>query len=97
MSSRAEGLQIGQLAFQRECAGCHGTSAGGTVRGPNLIDPVYGPSEMADDLIRGAVLAGVPQRAAESRGMPSLDHLSEREVDLILYYLRTVQRAGGVR
>ena len=95
-SSVAETMRAGQLAFQRECAGCHRPSAGRTARGPNLVDPAYGPSEMADDLIRGAIQAGVPQRALGDPGMPGLDHISERELDSILYYLRAVQRVDGV-
>jgi len=95
-SSRAERMQTGQSAFRRECAGCHGPAGGGTARGPNLIDPAYGPSEMANDLIRGAVLAGVPRRTAGPPGMPGLENIEDRELDSILYYLRAVQRAGGI-
>lgn len=99
---RADGgtaLQIarGRSAFERECAACHGPMGAGTDNGPNLISARYGPAEMADDLIRSAVLNGVPQRTNAHPGMPALAHLDQRGTDSILRFLREVQRASGIR
>ena len=89
-------LERGRLAFERECASCHGPTGGGTENGPNLIAARYGPSEMADALIRGAVLNGMPKRSAAHPGMPALPQLRPPELDSILRFLREIQRANDI-
>lgn len=89
-------MERGRLAFERECASCHGSTGGGTENGPNLIAARYGPSEMADALIRGAVLNGVPQRSAAHPGMPALPQLRPQELDSVLRFLREIQRANDI-
>ena len=98
-SSRS--VQQGGLAFVEECAGCHGRMGRGTERGPNLIHPDYGPRVLSDARIRHAVREGVPARqGAGYRGgtidMPPARNLSERKLDLMVAFLREIQRANGI-
>ncbi len=55
---------MGQIAFDENCASCHGQNAAGTEKGPPLVHKIYEPAHHADF----AFVRAVPGR----RSVPSL-------------------------
>ena len=62
--------QAGQAVFQRSCAICHGTLAGGTDQGPPLVHKIYEPSHHADAAFVLAAKRGVTQHHWNFGNMP---------------------------
>jgi mono/diheme cytochrome c family protein len=93
---QAEAIEIGRVVFAEECAGCHGRLARGTERGPDLIQPAYGPSFTSDARLRRAVREGVPGRDG-GVAMPANPHLAEYRLHRMITFLREMQRAKGIR
>ena len=89
--------QAGRIAFAEECAGCHGRLAGGTERGPDLIQPAYGRRARSDAQFRRAVREGMPARRGGYGEMPAVKGVSERRLDRMIAFLREVQRVNGIR
>jgi len=91
-----QSVEIGVVAFARECARCHGRLAGGTERGPNLIHPDYGPGVRSDAQLRRAVREGMPARRGYG-AMPPSPEVSKRRLERMITFLRELQRANGIR
>jgi len=90
-------VQQGGIAFAEECAGCHGRLGRGTVRGPNLIHPDYGPRVRSDDQFRRAVREGKAAGREDYEDMPAARGLSERQLHRLITFLREIQRVNGIR
>jgi len=79
------------------CATCHGADLRGTTMGPPLLDEIYVPSHHPDDAIRSAVRNGVQPHHWDFGPMPPLTHLDDGDIDALIAYVRSEQRAAGVR
>ena len=90
-------IQLGGIAFAEECASCHGRTARGTERGPDLIHPDYGPGRRSDAQFRRAIREGKQARRAGYQNMPPAMNGSERHLNRLIVFLREVQRANGIR
>ena len=86
----------GRAAFDRHCAVCHGAGAAGSDRGPPLVHRIYEPGHHADAAFRRAVRHGVRAHHWPFGDMPPVDGVSERDVTLIIEYVRGLQRAHGI-
>ena len=86
----------GLVAFDRECARCHGRLAEGTERGPNLIHRDYRPGVRSDAQFRRAVREGMPARRGYG-AMPASPGVSKRRLQRMITFLRELQRANGIR
>jgi mono/diheme cytochrome c family protein len=86
----------GQIYLAQECAGCHGRLAGGTDRGPNLIQPDYGPERHSDAQFRRAVRHGMPAGRGYN-GMPATPGVSEADLNRMIVLVRELQRVNGIR
>src|SRR5438067_11276987 len=69
-----DAVDRGSSAFAANCAGCHGASAKGTNRGPDLIRSVL----VLDDE-KGILIAPVIRNGRPDKGMPKLT-LTEAQV-----------------
>lgn len=87
----------GEALFRGEgtCATCHGPNLEGTVMGPSLLDPRYDESVFPDDEIRAAVRNGVQPKNWDLGVMPALPHLDGADIDAIIAFVRSQQRAEG--
>ena len=92
----SEDAQSGEIVFEQNCAGCHGTNASGTDSGPRLIHQTYGPSHHGDEAIVRAVKEGAPQHHWPFGDMPALPHVSPEQIDQVIHYIRELQRANGI-
>ncbi len=93
LSSTAE---KGRIAFNQDCAICHGRDAKGGDGGPPLIHKVYEPSHHGDDSFRRAVQRGVQQHHWQFGNMPSQPQVSPDSVESIIVFVREAQRAAGI-
>ena len=87
----------GRLAFNQNCAECHGRDAKGGPGGPPLIHKIYEPSHHADGAFRLAVARGVQQHHWDFGNMPAMpERVSEAEMEDIIAFIREAQRANGI-
>ena len=88
--------QMGQIAFQENCASCHGKKAAGTDKGPPLIHKIYEPSHHADFAFQRAVTSGVRAHHWSFGNMPPVEGVTDKQVEWITRYIRELQRANGI-
>lgn len=86
----------GKIAFARRCAQCHGANATGSDNGPPLVHRYYVPSHHADFSFVQAVRQGVRQHHWRFGNMPPQPEVSQEEINLIIGYVRELQRANGI-
>ncbi len=88
--------QMGQIAFQENCASCHGRKGAGTDQGPPLIHKIYEPSHHADFAFQRAARFGVQAHHWRFGDMPPVEGVTDKQVEWITRYIREVQRANGI-
>jgi mono/diheme cytochrome c family protein len=89
-------LAQGEDLFQANCATCHGQDLRGTFVGPALLHEIYAPDQLADDDIRAAVANGVTPKNWDFSGMPPFPNLDTDDVEALIAYVRSSQRAAGL-
>jgi putative heme-binding domain-containing protein len=80
-----QGITQGAVLFRQECVFCHGVSARGGMRGPDLTTGSWSHGG-SDAELAATISAGVPGTA-----MPP-NRLTEQEIWEIIAYLRTLQQ-----
>lgn len=88
--------QMGQIAFEENCASCHGRKAAGTDKGPPLIHKIYEPSHHADFAFQRAARFGVQAHHWRFGDMPPVESVNDKQIEWITRYVREVQRANGI-
>ena len=91
--SAANGAPI----FQEHCAACHGENAAGSDAGPPLVHPIYRPNHHADITFRLAMSNGVRAHHWTFGDMPQQPQIGEADIEMIIAYVRRLQRANGIR
>ena len=89
--------QMGQIAFDDNCAACHGDKAAGSENGPPLIHKIYEPSHHGDFSFQSAAKNGVQAHHWRFGDMQPVPGVSEKQVEWIVKYVREVQRANGIQ
>ena len=87
----------GQQVFEKNCASCHGDNGSGTSKGPPLIHPIYEPNHHADGAILRAITEGVRAHHWPYGDMPAQRQVGREESQVVVGFLREVQRANGIR
>lgn len=93
LSSRA---QDGREHFAAACGTCHGAYGEGSDRGPILIHQLYAPSVFPDVSIESSVHNGAVARNWPFGDMPVIEGVGDSQLDLIIGFLREVQKANGI-
>jgi len=88
--------QAGEVAFDENCARCHGRNAAGTNSGPPLVHRLYEPSHHGNAAFWRATQQGVQAHHWKYGNMPRIG-LSESEMGTIVGYVRELQQANGIR
>ena len=88
--------RAGEELFNANCSVCHGMNASGTSQGPTLIDRIYHPGHHSDFSFRNAASKGVPQHHWTFGAMPPVATVSSDDVEMIICYVRELQRANGI-
>ncbi len=92
-----ESAQIGKAAFDAKCADCHGPDAVGQLEvAPPLIHEIYEPSHHGDEAFQRAVAVGVRGHHWPFGSMPPVEGLTRSDVQMIVAYIRELQRANGI-
>jgi len=86
----------GKMAFDDNCAECHGENATGTGDGPPLLHDYYNPGHHADGAFHVAIARGVRQHHWNFGNMPPQRQVSEEQARLIVRYVREMQVANGI-
>ncbi len=87
----------GQVAFEANCAACHGENAAGRDgAGPPLIHRIYEPNHHGDAAFFLAARQGVRSHHWPFGNMPPVAGVSDDEVASIVAYVRELQRANGI-
>lgn len=93
----SENTQIGQKAFETNCAACHGLNAAGLDGvAPPLVHKIYEPSHHGDESFQLAAAQGVRAHHWPFGNMPAVEGITRGEVTLIIAYIRELQRANGI-
>ena len=93
LSAEAE---LGRAAFEKTCMACHGKNAAGTRNGPPLVHKVYEPNHHSVAAFHRAVRKGVRAHHWPFGDMAPLADVKPAQVDLIVRYVRELQRANGI-
>ncbi len=86
----------GQVAFDANCAACHGGNAAGSDRGPPLVHDIYNPGHHGDGAFFVAAQRGVRQHHWRFGNMPAQPQVSETDTQAIVQYVRELQLANGI-
>ncbi len=92
----SEKAQAGEIAFNANCALCHGANAAGTNLGPPLVHKIYEPNHHQDFSFRNAVQNGVQAHHWQFGNMPPAPQVAEDDIERIICYVRELQRANGI-
>ena len=88
--------QKGEIAFRNHCMACHGDNAAGTDKGPPLVNRIYAPSHHSYVSFVRAVTLGARQHHWLFGNMAPLPQVGRMEIDLIIIYIRELQKANGI-
>lgn len=86
----------GKLAFDANCASCHGANAAGSAKGPPLVHDIYNPGHHGDGSFYAAVKTGTRAHHWNFGNMPPLPKVTTKDVAAIIRYVRELQRANGI-
>lgn len=86
----------GKVAFDANCASCHGTNAAGTQKGPPFVHDIYNPGHHSDRAFLLAVRQGVKRHHWPYGDMPPQSNVTDRELAAIVRYVRELQEANGI-
>jgi mono/diheme cytochrome c family protein len=86
----------GKMAFDANCASCHGVNASGTDKGPPLVHDFYNPGHHADGAFFLAAKLGVRQHHWRFGDMPPQPQVTQEQLATIVRYVRELQAANGI-
>lgn len=87
----------GRAIYSQNCLGCHGNNGLGSNQGPPLVHKIYEPNHHADLSFHLAVSTGVRAHHWHFGDMQPLPHLSPKDVEHIVQYIRGLQRKAGIQ
>ena len=97
MPTLDKAFDIGAQLYADNCAQCHGKTLGGVVgNGPPFIHAYYNSGHHGDAAFYRAVSVGVQAHHWQFGNMPKIESLKRDQVQQIIEYIRTVQRANGL-
>ena len=91
----AKGI-FGKLAYDKFCASCHGQNGTGTDKGPPFLHRYYLPGHHGDRAFHIAVARGVKAHHWRFGNMKPVQGVTEKQVDMIVEYVRALQKANGL-
>ncbi len=86
---------FGKLAYDKFCSECHGTNGTGTDKGPPFLHRYYLPGHHGDRAFYVAATSGVRAHHWGFGDMPPVEGITEQYVDMIVEYVRTLQKVNG--
>jgi len=88
---------LGKIAFEANCATCHGKNAAGHLgKGPPLVHRIYEPGHHGDAAFLMAANRGVQAHHWDFGDMPPVEGLTRADIANIVAYIRELQRENGI-
>ena len=89
---------VGEVAYNKSCASCHGENAAGQDGvAPPLVHRIYEPNHHGDGAFLLAAKNGVRAHHWPFGDMPPVEGVEEADVTKIVEYVRALQRANGIQ
>ncbi len=89
--------KLGEVAFNENCAACHGKNAAGQQGvAPPLVHQIYRPSHHGDVAFLMAAQNGVRSHHWTFGDMPPVKGVTRDDVVNIVAYIRALQQANGI-
>lgn len=88
--------RAGMVAFDGNCASCHGSNGIGTDKGPPLLHEIYNPGHHSDGSFVVSVKQGVRSHHWKFGNMPAQPQVNDQEITEIVRYVRELQAANGI-
>ncbi|MDQ7080736.1 MAG: cytochrome c [Paracoccaceae bacterium] len=89
--------KLGEVAFNNNCAACHGKNAAGQQGvAPPLVHQIYRPSHHGDIAFLMAAQNGVRSHHWTFGDMPPVKGVTRADVVNIVAYIRALQQANGI-
>ena len=85
-----------KAAYEKYCSECHGPEARGSKKGPSFLNRIYHPNHHADISFLLAVRRGVRQHHWNFGKMSPVPGLKNKDVSLIIRYVRALQKKAGI-
>ena len=90
--------QAGEIAYNKNCASCHGKNAAGQEDvAPPLVHRIYEPNHHGDQAFFLAAQNGVRAHHWPFGNMLPVEGVTQQEVASIIEYVRALQRANGIK
>ena len=89
-------LNLAQMSYDAYCASCHGRNAAGTDKGPTFLHRVYHPGHHGDQSFYIAALQGARAHHWKFGDMKPVEGVTEAQLQLIVTYVRALQKANGL-
>ena len=89
-------FQKGEVAFNANCAVCHGIGGVGTENGPPFLNRVYHPNHHGDQAFYRAAMQGVRAHHWKFGDMPPVEGMTKELMVGIISYIRWLQREAGI-
>lgn len=87
---------VGKVAFDANCAKCHGANGSGSKEGPPLVNDIYNPGHHGDEAFSRAVRLGVQQHHWSYGDMLAQPQMTDAQLADIVRYVRELQEANGI-
>lgn len=91
----SQAAQTGQIAFEKNCATCHGINAAGTEKGPTFLHAFYKAGHHGDGSFVNAAKNGVRAHHWRFGNMPPVEGVTDADLSGIIKYVRELQAANG--
>lgn len=89
--------EVGKVAFEANCASCHGVNAAGQDGvAPPLVHKIYEPNHHGDASFALAAKNGVRAHHWRFGNMAQIKGVSGQDLDNIVVYVRALQRENGI-
>jgi mono/diheme cytochrome c family protein len=88
--------QAGKVAFDANCAPCHGANAAGTDHGPPFVHMIYNSGHHPDQAFFLAAKLGVRSHHWNFGDMPPQPQVSQQQLADIVTYVRALQEGNGI-
>jgi mono/diheme cytochrome c family protein len=87
----------GKRAYDSSCASCHGSNAAGQEGvAPPLVHRIYEPNHHGDMSFVMAAKNGVRAHHWPFGNMPPVKNITDEDLEIIIVYVRELQRANGI-
>ena len=88
--------KVGEKAFAKNCAKCHGNNAAGGPGGPPLVHAIYNPGHHGDMAFILAMQRGTQQHHWRFGNMPPQPQVNQTDAKAIIRYIRELQVANNI-